>query len=81
MRRFCVQGVIRDGQVVLEIPLDLPDGELVIVTDTPPDDVEFIGPTQPPPPELVKKMILGLAKRNDLLDDPDWQTKLGLRGE
>jgi hypothetical protein len=41
MRRFCVQGVVRDGQVVLEIPLDLPDGELVIVTDTPPDDVEY----------------------------------------
>ena len=45
MRRFCVHGVVRGGQVILDIPLDLPDGTVVSVTDSDPDDVVTVGPT------------------------------------
>lgn len=33
MDRTWVQGVVRNGQVVLDAPLDLPDGTAVAVTD------------------------------------------------
>ena len=32
--RFWIQGVVKDGQVVLEKPLDLPDGSVVTVITT-----------------------------------------------
>ena len=38
MERFWIQGVVRGGQVVLEKPLDLPDGTVVTVMDYDPDD-------------------------------------------
>jgi hypothetical protein len=77
MRRFCVHGIVRGGQVILDIPLDLPDGTVVTVTDRDPDDVVTVGPTSPPSPEVVKRMILNLLKRPDLMDDPDWRAKIG----
>jgi hypothetical protein len=79
MSRFCVYGVVKNGQVVLDVPLPLADGTEVVVTDTVPDDVDSIGPDGPPPPEVAKRMILGLVKRLDLLDDPNWKAKLGVR--
>lgn len=38
MERFWVQGVVKNGQVVLDVPLDLPDGTVVTVQDYDPDD-------------------------------------------
>jgi hypothetical protein len=38
MEKFWLQGVVRDGRVVLEQPLDLPDGTVVTVMDYDPDD-------------------------------------------
>lgn len=38
MTRFWLQGVVKDGQVVLRAPLDLPDGTVVTVCDYDPDD-------------------------------------------
>jgi Flp pilus assembly CpaE family ATPase len=76
MTRFCVQGVVRGGQVVLDIPLDLPDGTSVVVTDHEPEDAEIIGPPGRLPPEVIKRLLLGAAKRLDLLDDPEWEAKL-----
>ena len=81
MYEICVQGVVKDGQVVLDVPLNLPDGSVVVVLDRVPDDAEVVGPKGPPPPEVVKKLFLSIMKRNDLLDDPEWRVKLGLRRE
>ena len=76
MYEFCVQGVVKGGQVVLEVPLDLPDGTVVFVADHAPDDVEVVGPKGPPPPEVVKKLFLSIMKRNDLLDEPEWRATI-----
>jgi hypothetical protein len=46
MESFWVQGVVKNGQVVLETPLDLPDGTVVTVMDyDPADDPRPTGPT------------------------------------
>ena len=46
MERFWIQGVVKGGQVVLEKPLDLPDGTVVTVkTYDPDDDPRPQGPT------------------------------------
>ena len=60
MYEFCVQGVVKGGQVVLEVPLDLPDGTVVFVADHAPDDVEVVGPKGPPPPEVVKIILVAV---------------------
>ena len=65
MQRFNVQGVVRDGQVILEAPLDLPDGTAVTVTDHDPEDVEVIGPDDPPITEVVKQLLLRLQKKTE----------------
>ncbi len=48
------QGVVRNGQVVLDSPLDLPDGAAVSVTPTPrPEDAELAPwPDRPPLPDI-----------------------------
>lgn len=38
MEKFWLQGVVKDGQVLLEQPLDLPDGTVVTVMDYDPED-------------------------------------------
>ena len=38
MSQFWLQGVVKNGQVVLTAPLDLPDGTVVTVTDYDPAD-------------------------------------------
>ncbi len=62
MNRVCVQGVVRNGQVVLDEPLGLPDGTAVTVADSTPDDTH-------------KRTLLTALNRLDLMDDPDWQVK------
>lgn len=64
MRQFSVQGVIRNGQVVLGVPLDLPNGITVTVTDGACSEEEW------------KLKQLTVLKRLDLLDDPDWEEKI-----
>jgi hypothetical protein len=64
MRQFSVQGVARGGQVVLDVPLDLPDGIVVIVTDGARNEEEW----------RVKQLTA--LKRLDLLDDPDWEARV-----
>jgi hypothetical protein len=45
MSRFWLQGVVKNGQVVLSNPLDLPDGTVVTVMDYDADDnPEPVGP-------------------------------------
>jgi hypothetical protein len=61
MQRFSVQGVIRGGQVVLEAPLDQPDGTLVTVTYS--------------SEEEYKLNLLTALNRLDLMNDPDWKAK------
>jgi hypothetical protein len=63
MQRFCVQGVVRGGQVVLDVPLELPDGTVVSVTN-------ILAPS-----EEYKRQLLTMLNRLDLMDDPDWQSK------
>jgi hypothetical protein len=76
MEELRVRGVVRNGQVVVETPLNLPDGSFVIVTEyNPADDPDAPGPP-PPTPEARREMMIGLTGRLDLVDDPDWETKI-----
>ena len=56
------RGIVKDGQVVLDEPLDLPDGTVVEVTARGDD-------------EAAKRALLGALNRLDLLNDPDWRAK------
>lgn len=38
METFWLQGVVKSGQVVLDVPLDVPDGTVVTVMTYDPDD-------------------------------------------
>ena len=67
MQEFCVRGVVRGGQVVLEVPLDLPDGTVVRVTGGEPYPLRCS--------DAEKRRLLTLYNRLDLLDDPDWWEK------
>ena len=71
-----VWGVVRNGQVALDKPLDLPDGALVWVIDyDAASDPDAPAPL-PPSPEKRREMMIGLTGRLDLADDPDWETKI-----
>jgi hypothetical protein len=78
MQPFRVQGVIRNGQVVLETPLALPDGTLVAVTDYDPDEVATVGPDPDDPKarEAALRHYLEMVKRRNPLNDSDGQTKI-----
>jgi hypothetical protein len=75
MQRLCVRGVVKGGQVVLEVPLDLPDGTDVTVTDGAIGVNEPAKPNRLPPSEEYKRNLLTALNRLDLMDDPDWQAK------
>jgi hypothetical protein len=80
MEQFWVQGVVKAGQVVLETPLDLPDGTVVTVMDyDPADDPRPIGPTEPYDPEKARRAFFEYIGRPELADDPDWESKLRRR--
>ena len=49
MERIWVQGVVKNGQVVLDAPLGVPEGTVMTVTDFDPDD----DPRPTPPIELT----------------------------
>jgi len=71
MEPLPVKGVVKNGQVVLETPLNLPDG--TIVTLTPHDATQAGGLTDSP--DAAKRKLLELINRLDLIDDPDWRAK------
>jgi hypothetical protein len=75
---FWVQGVVRDGQVVLDPPLNLPDGTVVTVTKYDPDDNPLPEePAVPFDPAEARAALFAWAGRPELADDPDWRAKLG----
>src|SRR5262245_20178167 len=79
MRQFSVQGVVRNGQVVLEVPLDLPDGTLVSITDYDPEDVATVGPDPDDPKareEALQYYREMVRNRGNRLGGSDEQTKI-----
>jgi hypothetical protein len=70
MTRFWLQGVVKNGQVVLEAPLDLPDGTIVSVMDyDPADDPQPIGPPGPFSPEEAIRILAEYTGRPDLAEE------------
>jgi hypothetical protein len=70
MDQLWVQGVVRNGQVVLEAPLALPDGTVVTVTDYhPDDDPRSIGPTEPYSEEEALRIMTEFAGRPELAEE------------
>lgn len=76
MEPFYVAGVVKNGQVVLSRALPLPDGATVYVATEPPDQIAAVGLPGPLPEHEIKSLILALARRPDLENDPDWEQKL-----
>src|SRR5688572_25330676 len=75
MEPLPAKGVVRNGQIVLETPLDLPDGTEVTVTAGAPGGNAPAKPNRLPPSEEYKRNLLMALNRLDLMDDPDWQVK------
>lgn len=77
MDQFWVQGVVKNGQVVLGTPLDLPDGTVVTVMNyDPDDDPRPTEPAEPHDPAKAQAAIVASFGRPDLTGDPDWINKL-----
>ena len=77
MERIWLQGVVKNGQVVLDKPLDLPDGTVVTVMDyDPDDDPRPAAPMEPHDPVKAKRALFASIGRPELADDPDWRSKL-----
>lgn len=75
MHRVCVRGLVRSGQVVLEAPLELPDGTAVELTV--PESAVAAAPTKPPiSPELIA-LIAGMwADRPEMADPEQWVRRM-----
>jgi hypothetical protein len=66
MTRLWVQGVVKNGQVVLASPLDLPDGTVVTVTDyDPDDDPRPRQPTVQLTEEVLRELVAVWRKEKD----------------
>jgi hypothetical protein len=78
MQHFHIRGVIRNGQVVPDTPLDLPDGTLVSITEYDPDEVATVGPdpNDPKAREAALQFYLDMLKRKNRRSDSDGQTKI-----
>jgi hypothetical protein len=78
MQRFCVRGVVNGGQVVLEAPLEVPDGTEVTVTDYDPADVATVGPDPDDPKarEAALRCYLDMLRRRTHLNDSDGRAKI-----
>jgi hypothetical protein len=76
MERFWIQGVVKGGQVLLDKPLDLPDGTIVTVMDyDPDDDPRPTEPAEPHDPVKARRALFESLGRPELADDPDWRSK------
>jgi hypothetical protein len=76
MERFWIQGVVRGGRVVLEAPLDLPDGTVVTVTNYDPDD-----DPRPDPPihitdEEFAELTAFITRRRDQREWPEFEARM-----
>ena len=77
MERFWLQGVVKNGQVVLEKPLDLPDGTIVTVMDyDPDDDLRPGGPKIDMSDEDFAELSAFLSGKRDKRDWPDFEAQL-----
>lgn len=66
---FWVQGVVRNGQVVLDPPLSLPDGTVVTVRKyDPDDDPRSVGPAGPVGLEEAVRIMTEFTARADLVE-------------
>lgn len=78
MEGFWIQGIVKGGQVVLEQPLELPDGTVVTVMDyDPDDDPRPKEPAEPHDPVKARHALFESLGRPELADDPDWRSKWG----
>lgn len=69
MSGFWLQGVVKNGQVVLEKPLDLPDGTVVTVMDyDPDDDPRPTGPTGPFTEEEARRILNDYVRRPEAVE-------------
>ena len=82
MSGFWLQGVVKNGQVVLETPLDLPDGTVVTVMDyDPADDPRPRGPTGPFTEEEARRILDDYIRRPELVADCAHGPQAGGPGE
>jgi len=64
-----VRGVVRNGQVVLDTALGLPDGTVVTVTDyDPADDPRSVEPAGPLPLDAALRVMTAFTGRPDLAE-------------
>lgn len=73
---FWVQGVVRNGQVVLDPPLNLPDGTVVTVMKYHPDENPFPQGPAVYDPVAAREALFALVGRPELAHDPDWKAKM-----
>jgi hypothetical protein len=72
-----VQGVVRNGQVVLDPPLDLPDGTILTVTRyDPDDDPRPIDPTLKLSDEEFLELSAFLSGQKDKALWPEFEARL-----
>jgi hypothetical protein len=77
MDTFWVQGVVKNGQVVLDTPLDLPDGTVVTVMNyDPEDDPRPRRPTQDLTDEEFRELTLFLSGRRAESKWPEIEARL-----
>ncbi len=78
MGKVWLQGVVRNGQVVLDAPLDLPDGAAIIVTDC--YEVEDDPRTKEPKLKLTDEefaeLTLFLTRKKDKALWPEFEARL-----
>ncbi|HJZ58614.1 MAG TPA: hypothetical protein VKE74_26975 [Gemmataceae bacterium] len=75
--QFWIQGVVKKGQVVLEKPLDLPDGTLVTVMNyDPDDDPRPRGPTIAMTDDDFAELTAFLTGKRDKRDWSEFEARL-----
>jgi hypothetical protein len=77
MDKFWLQGVVKGGQVVLETPLDLPDGTVVTVMDyDQDDDPRPKGPFLKISDEEFTELTAFLTGKRDTREWKEFETRL-----
>ena len=77
MDGFWIQGVVKNGQVVLTEPLELPDGMVVTVRDyDPDDDPRPIEPTMRLSDEEFLELTAFLSGKRNKRDWPEFEARL-----
>ncbi|MDB5313734.1 MAG: hypothetical protein JWO38_7936 [Gemmataceae bacterium] len=76
MDRFWIQGVVKNGQIVLETPIDLPDGTVVTVIDHDPGDEAVREPTLKISDTEFEELTAFLTGRKDQKDWPEFKARI-----